>query len=46
MTMAMDINHIHSDLKNLFRMSNATTNHARIAATVLICNSATLIHIG
>ncbi len=42
----MDINHIHSDLKNMFRISNATANHAKIAATVLMCNSVTLIHIG
>jgi len=42
----MDINHIHSDLKNKFRISNATTNHARIVATVLMCNSVILIHIG
>jgi len=46
MAIAIDINHIHLDLKNLFRTSNATTNHAGIAATVLKCNSVTLIHIG
>jgi hypothetical protein len=28
----------HSDLKNLFSRSNATTNQTRMAATVLICN--------
>jgi hypothetical protein len=37
----MDINHIHSDLKDLFKMSNATTIHSIMAATVLICNSTT-----
>jgi hypothetical protein len=46
MAMAMDVNHIHSDLKNMFRISSATANHARIVATVLICNSVTRIQIG
>jgi hypothetical protein len=34
----IDIGNTHSDLKNLFRRSNATTNHTRMAATVLTCN--------
>jgi len=34
----IDIGRTHSDLKNLFSRSNATTNQTRMAATVLTCN--------
>ena len=37
---------IHSDLKKLFSRSNATTNQARMAATVLTCNYGISVHIG
>jgi hypothetical protein len=37
---------IHSDLKKLFSRSNATTNQARMAATVLTCNYVISVHIG
>ncbi len=42
----MDMSHIHSDLKNLFRMSNATANNIRMAATVLMCTIITLVQKG
>jgi hypothetical protein len=39
----MDTNHTHHNLKkNLFRISKATTNHIRIAATDLIRKFANL----
>jgi hypothetical protein len=38
---AIDVSHIHSDIKNLFTISNAKTIKARMTATVLICNSTT-----
>ena len=42
MVRATDTNNIHPDFKrSLFRMSNTTTNHIIIAATVRTCNSTT-----
>jgi hypothetical protein len=38
-SIAIDISHIHPDLKNPFRRSNTTTTHIIMAATVLICKS-------
>jgi hypothetical protein len=45
MAMAMDIKSIDSDLKVKLAMSNATSTHARIAAIVLMCNSATSLRV-
>jgi spore maturation protein CgeB len=41
----MDISNIHPDIRNLFRMSNATTNSIRMVATVLISNPTTTFDI-
>ena len=40
---AIAVSHIHSDFKDAFITSNATTIQTRITATVLICNSVTFL---
>jgi hypothetical protein len=42
-SIAMDISHIHPDMKYTFMMSNATVTQTSVAATVLVCNSTTSI---